>query len=341
MGVTDDQLSVIQNSESNTVDLSNIASEVKSNIVRACVCPSTNSPSQPSIDNSRQCYKAVKHPLRGWEMIKQDLSSVLLGDTCFEQWKEHESASIDECLSKGSMLLKRAFSVLISQLKEFNKLLKSQDESDTFCQKVVKDCLTDAVDGFRDLFNKLLASENIEDQTENLEKWVDMSRTELQKLFNSLVMTLQSLRDISTSNQKPPISLFHLPEPTFSLALNPAKVTHSVVLEMYIRIGLAELKQILAVILGHTSETRNITHALSSANGSPINVVCENEETETSEKIETDESVEFVSPFFGSQSIEQIDAPSQCTSSSVIDQSLPQSCPESDVDSHHTVSTWT
>jgi len=336
LGVTDDQLDVIQNSESNTVDLSNVASEVKNNILHTF--SSTKPPSQLNFDVSRQCYKAVKHPLRGWEMTKQDLSSVLLEDTGLEEMKEHESASLDECLSKGSILLKRAFSVLIAQLKEYNKLLKSEDESDIFCKKVVKDCLTDAVDGFRDIFNKLVSSEKIDNQSESLEKWVALSRTELEKLFNSLVMTLQSLRDISTSNQKPPISLFHLPEPTFSLALNPAKVTHNVVLEMYTRIGLAELKQILALILGCGSETMNNRLASCSVNGNPPDMNYKKEQKEVLQETESDEHIEFVSPFFGLQSIEHIDAPSPSTSGLATDASLQQSNLDYNAYTHHAVS---
>lgn len=328
LGVTDDQMNIIQNSESNTVDLSNVASEVRSNIVHAGVFSSTESPSQTKFDIPRQCYKAVKHPLRGWEMTKQDLSSVLSGDKGFkqvEQFSDHEAASLNESLSKGSILLKRAFSILISQLREYNKPLKSHDESDTFCRKVVKDCLTDAVDGFRKIFSELITSKQIENKSNSLDEWVNCSKAELEKLFNSLVMTLQSLRDISISEQKTPMSLFHFPEPTFSLALNPAKVTHSVLLEMYIRIGLAELRQILGLILNCGPET-NTRH------NSNANVIGEKEETEISQVAETEtdtaESMEFVSPFFGSQSIEHINAPTQSTSGSEVDPSLSLSNPE-------------
>ncbi|XP_034235407.1 uncharacterized protein LOC117641839 [Thrips palmi] len=332
LGVTDDQLNIIQNSESNTVDLSNVASEVKNKIVHAGVFLSTKSSSRTNVDVPRQCYRAIKHPLRGWEMTKQDLSSVLLGD---EQLKEHESPFLDDSLSKGSILLKRAFSILISQLKEYNKPLKSHDESDTFCKKIVKDCLTDAVDGFRDIFNELVSSQKLESQLDSLEKWVDVSRTELGKLFNSLIKTLQSLRDISISDHKPPISLFHLPEPTFSLALNPAKVTHSVVLEMYIRMGLAELKQILDIILSHGSETSELKDDESPIEN-PSNVILVKEETVDALGSDTVENIEFVSPFFGSQSIEQIDSTSQSTSGSGMDPSLQQSNPELEAIVHHT-----
>lgn len=255
MGLSDDQLQVLQDGSSSSDELNDIASHVKNKIIHTRMALRSDSPSPPlNVTSPKYCYKAVKHPIRGWEMIKEDLLSVLSGYSVSNfatEIKDHQSKAIEECLAKGTVQLKRAFSVIIAQIREFNK---SHEESDTFCEKVVKDCLIEAVDSFRDMFKGLLSSGESDSHEESVEKWVEMSRAELGKLFQSLAMTLQSLQDIPASTQNPPLTLFHLPEPTFSLALNPAKVTHSVVLEMYVRIGLAELRQILMLLMGVNSD---------------------------------------------------------------------------------------
>ncbi|KAK3907426.1 Parafibromin [Frankliniella fusca] len=250
LGATEEQLMAMQECESNTVELSSIASSMKNKIVYASILSSGDSQCQVNQRTPRFCYKAVRHPTRGWEMIKQSLSSALSGreDSNTSEMEESKSISLDESLSKGTVLLKRAFSMLISQMRESSRF-KTHEEFDTFCQKIILDCLAEAVDSFRELFNGLLSSQKTDEELGEVDRWVDICRTELVKLFQSLTRTLQSLRDIPTIQHKQPISLFHLPAPTFSLALNPAKVTHSVVLEMYVRFGVAELQRILMNIL--------------------------------------------------------------------------------------------
>lgn len=268
LGVTSEQLKSIQECESNTVELSLIASHVKNNIVHADMFTNGDAASRTSYGNSKSCYKAVKHPIRGWEMTKQDLSSVLLGYEDLKQsgLEKPLSSSVEQCLSKGMALLKRTFSVLISQMREHNSPSKPQEESDLFFKKIVKDCISDAVDSFRDMFTGLLNTGNSTDSA-NVERWVDISRAELGKIFHSLALTLQSLRDIHPAQQKAPTSLFHFPEPTFSLALNPAKVTHSVVLEMYVHIGLAELRRIIWNIVEQEKEDHSMSFTPLSSNG--------------------------------------------------------------------------
>lgn len=257
LGVSNEQLEAIQEAESNTIELSNIACQIKNSIVHANVieCNPTD------IAQSKYCYRAVKHRTRGWEMSKQSLSSVLAGhdeEKEIVNLEEPHVAALDNCLEKGSLHLKRAFSVLISQIREFNKPAMTSVNSAMVSDKVIKDCLSEAIEHFRNLFKDLLSSEKTPVDRELVEKWVDVSRAELGKLFHSLAVTLQSLRDLPSTPQKQPNSFFHLPEPTFSLALNPAKVQHSVLLEMYLRMGLAELRSILMQILGYSPECSEV-----------------------------------------------------------------------------------
>ncbi|XP_026278224.2 uncharacterized protein LOC113206379 [Frankliniella occidentalis] len=251
LGATEEQLTAMQECESNTVELSNIASSIKDKIAYSGVLPNGNTHSPANFESPSFCYKAVKHPSRGWEMRKLHLSSVLSGheDLNSTEVEETKSSTFEESLSKGTVLLKRVFSMLISQMRESNRFT-THEEFDLFCQKIITDCLAESVESFRELFSGLCSSKLVEDESEEVDRWVAVCRAELGKLFLSLTKTLQSLRDIPNIQQKQPISLFHLPEPTFSLALNPAKVTHSVVLEMYVRFGVAELQGILKNLLG-------------------------------------------------------------------------------------------
>ena len=202
-----------------------------------------------------RCFVAIPHPLFEWDTVKDDTTHVVSGqrinrkDTDIEKRYQYV---LDNCLKRGESDLKDSLSILISHMRDVNKSNLSLPEVEASCKRTLERCLTSAQEDFREMFESLLSVVQESSPDLELQKWMSESETELRKLLNSLMLSLQTLRDVSPSSR----TLFHFPEPIVSIALNPTKVTHSVVLEIYVRLGLAELRRILIDMIASIEKAR-------------------------------------------------------------------------------------